>query len=110
MSLSVLRAPIRRAVLAAPFPKTRPYAPFRRYSTPPQGKSNFGLFAGLGIAALGGVGYYLYSTNTDAVTEATGALKSVGKAKAGFKPTQDDYQKVRSVYVVLGSSTYRDGH
>jgi len=94
MSLNVLRAPIRRAAFCSPFPKTRLRPSFRNYSTPPsERKSNFGLFAGLGVAALGAVGFYLYTSNTGSVTGAAGALK----AKANFKPTREDYQKVRAV-------------
>jgi len=91
MSLNVLRAPIRRAALCAPFPKTRLRPSFRHYSTPPpEGKSSFGLYAGLGLAVLGAAGFYVYSSNTGSVTEAAGALK------ANFKPTREDYQKVRT--------------
>jgi hypothetical protein len=91
MSLNVLRAPIRRAAFCAPFSKARLRPSFRHYSTPPpERKSNLGLYAGLGVAVLGAAGLYLYTSKTGSVTEATGALK------ANFKPTREDYQKVRA--------------
>jgi cytochrome c peroxidase len=90
----MLRAPIRRAAFTAHFSRPRPRTSFRYNSTgpspPPTRKSNLGLLAGLGIAALGGVGFYLYTSNTDT---AKGAA-SAPKAKASFKPTPEDYQKV----------------
>lgn len=101
MSFNVMRAPLRRVVFSTPFPKGQLRMSMRRYSTtpsPPAPKSNFGLYATLGIAAIGGVGFYLYSSNSDTAREAVSALKSgvqVGKAKASFTPTKDDYQKVR---------------
>lgn len=102
MSFNMIRAPMRRAVLSTSFPKAQLRTSIRRYSTspnpPPASKSNFGLYAALGVAAIGGVGFYLYSSNSDTAREAVSALKSgvqVGKAKTGFTPTIDDYQKVR---------------
>ncbi|KIM75963.1 hypothetical protein PILCRDRAFT_826808 [Piloderma croceum F 1598] len=106
MSLNVLRAPIRRAVVCAPFPKARLRPSFRHYSTPPpERKSNFGLYAGLGVAVLGAAGYYLYTSNTGSVTEAAGALK------ANFKPTREDYQKVYNKIALLldEADSYDDG-
>lgn len=101
MSFNALRAPVRRTVLSASFPKTRLRSSFRGYSTtPPPPKSNVALFAGLGVAAVGGVGLYLYTSNSDSAKETTSALKSgvqVGKAKANLTPTQADYQKVRNL-------------
>lgn len=100
----VLRAPVRRAVFSTPFPKAQLRTSLRRYSTPPSPppgpKSKFGLYATLGVAAIGGVGFYLYSSNSDTAKEAVSALKSgvqVGKAKAHFTPTKEDYQKVRGL-------------
>ena len=71
---------------------------FRKYSTEtPKSSSNALLWAGLGTAALGGVAWYLYSSD-DAVKGAETALKSgvqSAKVAANFVPTKEDYQKVR---------------
>lgn len=101
MSFSVLRAPVRRAVLSAPIPKAQLRTSFRKFSTPPpppKAKSNTALFAGLGAAAVGGIAFYLYSSDSATAKEAGTLAKSgaqIAKAKANFTPTQEDYQKVR---------------
>jgi cytochrome c peroxidase len=114
----VLRAPVRRAVFSTPFPKAQLRTSLRRYSTPPSPppgpKSKFGLYATLGVAAIGGVGFYLYSSNSDTAKEAVSALKSgvqVGKAKAHFTPTKEDYQKVYNKIAELldEAGEYDDG-
>ena len=104
MSLNILRAPVRRAVFSAPFPKTQLRTSFRHFSTP-QGpptprKPNLALFAALGVAAFSGVGYLLYISNSDTGSwNAASALTSgqAVKAKASFTPTREDYQKVRFI-------------
>ena len=74
---------------------------FRRYSTEtPKSSSNALLWTGLGTAAVGGVAWYLYSSD-DAAKGAETALKSgaqSAKVAANFVPTQKDYQKVRKPY------------
>jgi len=117
MSLNVLRAPIRRAVFSAlpskaPLLKGPLHAPFRSYSesTPPPRKPNFGLVAGLGIAALG-AGYLLYNTfDTGPSIETANVLKK-SKTKASFKPTQEDYQEVYNKIAALldEAGAYDDG-
>lgn len=70
---------------------------FRKYSTEaPKSSSNTLLWAGLGVAAVGGVAWYIYGSD-DAVKGAETALKSgaqSAKVAANFVPTQEDYQKV----------------
>ena len=70
---------------------------FRKYSTEaPKSSSNGLLWAGVGAAAVGGVAWYLYSSD-DAVKGAETALKSgvqSAKVAANFVPTKADYQKV----------------
>ena len=71
---------------------------FRKYSTEtPKSSSNTLLWASVGAAAVGGIAWYLYSSD-DAVKGAETALKSgvqSAKVAANFVPTKDDYQKVR---------------
>jgi cytochrome c peroxidase len=112
MSLNMLRAPARRAVLSAPFHRVQLRTSFRHYSTSggqSTPKSNFGLFAGLGVVALGGVGYYLYSSDTTNLN-APGAttIGQAVKAKAIFTPKQEDYQKVLHVNATNQSATHRE--
>jgi len=122
MSFNVLRAPVRRAVnFSAPFPKAQLRTSFRRYSTspnspspPPAPKSNVGLYATLGVAAIGGIGFYLYSSNSDTARGAVSALKSgvqVGKVKTNFVPSKEDYQKVYNKIAELleEAGEYDDG-
>ena len=55
------------------------------------------MLAGLGIAAVGGIALYVYSSS-DTANEAGSALKSgaqSAKVAANFVPTKNDYQKVR---------------
>ncbi|GLB37005.1 putative peroxidase family protein [Lyophyllum shimeji] len=100
MSLSMLRAPLRRAAVAGTrtIPRAQFRPSFRHYATEStQGgtKSNKNLFIGLGaVAGIGGIAYYYYS---DARSEAGTAVKSAvqtAKANTPFKPTKEDYQKV----------------
>lgn len=118
MSLNILRAPVRRAVFSAPFPKTQLRTSFRHFSTP-QGrptppKPNLALFAALGVAAFSGVGYFLYISNSDTGSwNAASALTSgqAVKAKASFTPTREDYQKVynRIAKLLDEAGEYDDG-
>ncbi len=114
MSLAALRSSFRRT----PFPAAvrtqaganrgilRNSAHFRRrFSTEPPPvepkKSNTALCAGLGLAAVGGVAVYVYTSQSDTAREAATALKSgaqVAKVAANFAPTKEDYQKVIPSY------------
>jgi cytochrome c peroxidase len=95
---AALRVPVvRRAALSAQsaIPKPRLRFPFRKFTTtppPPPPKSNTALYAGLGLAIAGGVGYYFYtSSDTPGTILASGA--QAAKAKV-FTPKKEDYQKV----------------
>jgi len=70
---------------------------FRKYSTEtPKSSSNTLLWTGIGVAAVGGVAWYIYGSD-DAVKSAGTALKSgtqSAKVAANFVPTKADYQKV----------------
>lgn len=104
MAFNVLRVPARRAVASVSVPKAQLRTSLRRYTTEatphaPKGGSNVALFAGLGAAALGGIGYYLYSSDSNTAKETVSSLKGgvqVSKAKANFTPSKEDYQKVRA--------------
>lgn len=97
MSLaSALRTPARRALCAAS--SRRIAAQFRASSyrgfsteTPPPPKQNFGLYAGLGAVAVGGVAYYFLSTSSDSKSAAS---KSATTQVTKFVPTKADYDKV----------------
>jgi cytochrome c peroxidase len=91
MLFSALRGSARRL----PFFKPHQLRPsFRKFSTPPPpppaAKSNAGLYTGLGLVAVGSVAFYVYTSESGT---AENIFKSA-KAKATFKPTKEDYQKV----------------
>lgn len=102
MSFAALRAAARTAPRA--FPKApiqaNTRAAVRRYATGNTGKaSNVPLFAGLGALGVGAVGFWIYSSSSDAAKEAGTALKGAaqaGKVAANYVPTKEDYQKVRA--------------
>jgi cytochrome c peroxidase len=109
MSLNALRAPVRRAVFSAPFAKAQLRTSFRRYSSGPSPapKSNLGLFAGLGFVAIGGIGLYLYNSDTASWNPASAQKPGqASNVKAKFTPQQGDYQKVRSVNDITWPSTH----
>lgn len=101
--VAALRVSTRRAAFST-VPSTRATpvrSAFRKYSTtppPPEAKSsNTMVFAGIGLAALAGAGYYVYASSSDSAKEASTAVKSAvqaGKVITKFVPTKDDYQKV----------------
>jgi cytochrome c peroxidase len=97
---SSLRSSPRLAARSAVPNRTYAYrgSGFRKYSTEaPKSSSNTLLWAGLGVAAAGGVAWYIYSSE-DAVKVAETGLKSgvqSAKAAVNFVPTKEDYQKVR---------------
>ena len=65
-------------------------------------QSNTALFAGLGLAVVGGVAFYVYTSQSDTAREAGSALRSgaqAAKSVAHFVPTKADYQKVISLRI-----------
>ena len=57
--------------------------------------SNTGLYWGLGLAAAGGVGYYLFAANRGQGLQESAKEGSAPGSRTGiFTPTRDDYQKV----------------
>jgi hypothetical protein len=113
MSFAALRQPVRRVALRATAPKPASFRPaFRRFATetptpptPGPKSTNTTLLALLGAGVVGGLGFYLYN-NADAAKEAQTLGKSGEQAlkqKAGFTPSKEDYQKVGSLSMHLGS-------
>jgi hypothetical protein len=90
------RASARRAPLAsARIPRASFRSSFRKYSTeaPPPKSSNTALYATIGLAVVGGFGYYVYtSSDTAATTVKSGA--QTAKSALKFTPARADYQKV----------------
>ncbi|EGO00213.1 hypothetical protein SERLA73DRAFT_180679 [Serpula lacrymans var. lacrymans S7.3] len=116
MSFSALRAPVRRTAFSASFRRSElRSSSFRKFSTPPPAaKSNAALYAGLGVAAFGGIAFYLYTSSSDTSKEAATALKSgaqAAKVAANFTPTKEDYQKVynRIAEIIDEAGEYDDG-
>ncbi|KAH9858506.1 cytochrome c peroxidase [Lenzites betulinus] len=124
MSFAALRASARRVGGAAPAARASRTAlrnpAFRKFSTevpqPPKKSSNAALLGALGVAAVGGVGFWIYASNSDSAREAGTAVKSgvqAAKVAANFVPTQEDYQKVYNrVAEILDSASdkgYDDG-
>ncbi|KAI0268818.1 cytochrome c peroxidase [Gloeopeniophorella convolvens] len=94
---SSLRASARRAPLASArsIPRASFRSSFRKYTTeaPAPKSSNTALYASIGLALVGGVGYYAYtSSDTPATIAKSGAQAT--KAALNFTPTKADYQKV----------------
>lgn len=92
---AALRAPVRRALYSSSTRRVASQArasSFRGFSTeaPPPPKQNFGLYAGLGAVAFGGVAYYLLNSSSDSSKPPTAATQT-----AKFVPTKADYGKVR---------------
>lgn len=107
MSFAALRASARRAGAAAPAARASRTAlrnpAFRKFSTEvpptptPKKSSNAALLGALGAAAVGGVGFWIYTSSSDSAREAGTAVKSgvqAAKVAANYVPTQEDYQKV----------------
>jgi cytochrome c peroxidase len=91
-----LRASARRApLISARFPRQSFRSSFRRYSTeaPPPKSSNAALYTTIGLALLGGVGYYAYSSSDTAATSVKSGAQSA-KSALKFTPSKADYQKV----------------
>lgn len=90
------RASARRAPLvSARIPKASFRSSFRTYSTeaPPPKSSNAGIYATIGLALAGGIGYYVYSSSDTAATTVKSGAQSA-KSALKFTPTKADYQKV----------------
>jgi hypothetical protein len=96
ITLSFRTSARRVPLISARFPKQSFRSSFRRYSTeaPPPKSSNTALYTTIGLALLGGVGYYAYSSSSD--TAATSVKSGAQSAKSALKftPTKADYQKV----------------
>lgn len=118
--VATLRVSTRRAAFSTvPSARGTPVrSAFRKYSTappPPEAKSsNTMVFAGIGLAALAGAGYYVYASSSDSAKEASTAVKSAvqaGKVITKFVPTKDDYQKVynKVASTLEDDSEYDDG-
>ncbi|KAI0036967.1 cytochrome c peroxidase [Vararia minispora EC-137] len=97
--MQALRASARRAVLRAAGPRSLSLRnpAFRRFTTeapkPEAPKSsNTALFAGLGVVALAGAGYFFFSSDSAETTAKKGA--QAVKVAANFVPAKEDYQKV----------------
>jgi len=110
---SAFRVPARRALgsastrrLGAQFRASS----FRGFSTeaPPPPKQNFGLYAGLGVIAAGGVAYYLLNSPDSSKSF---AAKSAAAQATKFVPTKADYEKVykRISEVIDEADNYDDG-
>jgi cytochrome c peroxidase len=83
---------------------------FRKYSTEaPKSSSNILLWSGLGVAAAGGVAWYIYGSDADVKVAETALKSGVQSAKvaANFVPSKGDYQKVRVPRGKLTSSRVR---
>ncbi len=105
IQLQSCRAPVN----AARAPRAFRNPAFRRYSSEAAPKqSNTALFAGLAaLTAAGGIGYYVYASESNTAKEAGTAIKSgVQSAKAATKlvPTKEDYQKVRSCIMIAAAT------
>ena len=94
ITLSFRTSSRRVPLLSARFPKQSFRSSFRKYSTeaPPPKSSNAALYTTIGLALLGGVGYYAYSSDTAATSVKSGA--QAAKSALKFTPTKADYQKV----------------
>jgi cytochrome c peroxidase len=91
------RASARRAPLtSARVPRASFRSSYRKYSTeaPPPKSSNTGLYATIGLAVVGGIGYYVYTSDSAVTTVKSGA--QTAKSALKFTPTKADYQKVPS--------------
>ncbi|KAL4251457.1 Peroxidase [Abortiporus biennis] len=122
MSFAALRSSLRKSVNVRAVQRVgRNNAnTFRRYTTetpaPAPKKSNVGLYAGLGAAVVGGIAFYIYSSDSDAAKTAGTALKSgaqSAKVAANYVPTKADYikvyNKIAEVLDSAGDVDYDDG-
>ena len=119
MAFAALRASARRVGSAAPLARASRTAlrnpAFRKYSTEapqaPKKSSNAALFGALGVATVGGIAFWVYTSNSDSAKEAGSAVRSgvqSAKAATNFTPTKEDYQKVSSLqHVYTCSGVFR---
>ncbi len=110
MSFAALRASTRRVLAPAPVAARTRVAvrsnAFRRFATEsappppeaPKSSSNTFLYAGIGAAVVvGGVSWYIFSSDSDAAKTAGTAIKSgtqAAKVAVNFVPSKEDYLKV----------------
>ncbi|KAI0798538.1 cytochrome c peroxidase [Irpex lacteus] len=127
MSFAALRASTRRVLAPAPVAARTRVAvrsnAFRRFATesappPPEApkpSSNTFLYAGIGAAVVvGGVSWYIFSSDSDAAKTAGTAIKSgtqAAKVAVNFVPSKEDYLKVykRIAEVIDSADDYDDG-
>ncbi|KAI0302677.1 cytochrome c peroxidase [Russula brevipes] len=108
-----VRASARRAPLvSARIPKGSLRSSFRKYSTEaalPK-SSNTALYATIGLALVGGIGYYAYTSSDSAATTVKSGAQAA-KSALKFTPTKADYQKVynRIAQKIDDAGEYDDG-
>ncbi len=77
---------------------------------PPKSGSNSTLYGIIGITALAGAGYWVYTSQDDASRGARSTLKEgtqIAKSLANYVPTKEDYQKVyNKIADVLDTDQY----
>ncbi len=96
IALSFRTSARRVPLLYARIPKHSFRSSFRGYSTeapPPPKSSNAALYSAIGLALLGGIGYYAYTSSDTAATSVKSGAQ-VAKSALKFTPTKADYQKV----------------
>jgi len=80
---------------------------------PPKSGSNSTLYGIIGVAALAGAGYWVYTSQDDTARSAKSTLKEgsqFAKSLANYVPTKEDYQKVyNKVADILDTDQYDDG-
>lgn len=106
-TLNMRRTPLRSTQLTASLRGVR----FNTTgSAPPTGKSNTPLFAALGLAVIGGGGYWFYTSQSDGARGAKTSLKEgaqVAKSLANYTPKKEDYQEVyNKIADVLDTDDY----
>ena len=112
-------AAVRRGLnLRSTAPRVRPQTiTFRtsvRWNTtgtaPPKSGSNSTLYGVIGVAAIAGAGYWVYTSQDDTARSAKSTLKEgaqIAKSAANYVPTKEDYQKVyNKVAHILDTDNY----
>jgi len=111
-TLSFRTSARRVPLISARFPKQSFRSSFRKYSTeaPPPKSSNTALYTTIGLALLGGVGYYAYSSSDTAATSVKSGAQAA-KSALKFTPTKADYQKVynKIAHIIDDAGDYDDG-
>ncbi|KAH9963898.1 heme peroxidase [Russula dissimulans] len=106
------RATARRAPLTSARPKASFRSSFRKFSTeaPPPKSSNTALYATIGLALAGSVGYYVYSSS-DTVGTSVKSGAQAAKSALKFTPAKADYQKVynKIAHKIDDAGDYDDG-